>query len=176
ITGCVGSDVSSGNYAGCQYTYNTTNGWNASTSGTIYGIYDMSGGALEYISTFFSLATTDSTANGTSIINALSKYKNSYVGYSDGTDGRGTTMFSKGDAMYETSVGAWSSDINWYGSTTGWNGDGTYYPDSLDPWIERGGHSLLSTTKAGLFGYVSSGGYNYDETSFRSVIIVDSNL
>ena len=52
ITGCSCGNPSGGTEAdyGCQYTYDVeVNGTGASTTGTIYGIYDMSGGAWEYV-------------------------------------------------------------------------------------------------------------------------------
>jgi hypothetical protein len=52
VTGCVGSSVSANKYDGCQNTYNSTTGYNGSTTGNITGIYDMSGGAWEYMAAY----------------------------------------------------------------------------------------------------------------------------
>ena len=51
ITGCSYGSPSNGNTDyGCQYTYDIDiNGTGASTTGTIYGVYDMNGGSLEYV-------------------------------------------------------------------------------------------------------------------------------
>ena len=51
ITGCSYGSQSNGNTDyGCQYTYDIDiNGTGASTTGNIYGIYDMSGGSVEYV-------------------------------------------------------------------------------------------------------------------------------
>src|SRR5699024_5040735 len=51
ITGCsYGNPSNSNTDYGCQYTYDISiNGTGASTTGTIYGVYDMSGGAWEYV-------------------------------------------------------------------------------------------------------------------------------
>ena len=52
ITGCSWGKPSGGTSSdyGCQYTYDVNiNGTGASTTGTIYGIYDMSGGSWEYV-------------------------------------------------------------------------------------------------------------------------------
>ena len=43
-TGCAGSSVSASSASSCNQ-WNTSTGINASTTGNIYGIYDMSGGA-----------------------------------------------------------------------------------------------------------------------------------
>ncbi len=47
-TGCAGSSVSATNESICNEYY-TELGQNASTTGNIYGIYDMSGGIHEYV-------------------------------------------------------------------------------------------------------------------------------
>ena len=51
ITGCsYGSPSNANTDYGCQYSYDVSlSGTGASTTGTIYGIYDMSGGAWEYM-------------------------------------------------------------------------------------------------------------------------------
>ena len=51
ITGCsYGAPSNSNIDYGCQYTYDVEiNGTGASTTGTIYGVYDMSGGSWEYV-------------------------------------------------------------------------------------------------------------------------------
>lgn len=51
ITGCAGTVATAlgDNVEGCVYHYYTSNGQQASTTGNIYGIYDMSGGAWEYV-------------------------------------------------------------------------------------------------------------------------------
>ena len=51
ITGCsYGSPSNENTDYGCQYQYNIDiNGTGASTTGTIYGVYDMSGNAHEYV-------------------------------------------------------------------------------------------------------------------------------
>ena len=51
VTGCSYGSPSNGNTDyGCQYTYDIDiNGTGASTTGNIYGIYDMSGGSWEYV-------------------------------------------------------------------------------------------------------------------------------
>src|SRR5690606_19467069 len=51
-TGCAGNSVSANYYNGCQNAYNTPNGQKASTTHNIYGVYDMSGGALEYVAAY----------------------------------------------------------------------------------------------------------------------------
>ena len=89
--------------------YNTELGKNASTTGTIYGIYDMSGGAREYVMGVYNKTIRYS---GFSSL-PDEKYYNNYtvIGYS-------------GHAVTETS--------EWY-----W--DAAIYVESGYPWYSRGG-------------------------------------
>ena len=46
ITGCAGESLAAEHFSGCINYYDSDNGQKASTTGNIYGIYDMVGGAL----------------------------------------------------------------------------------------------------------------------------------
>ena len=89
--------------------YNTTLGTNASTTGTIYGIYDMSGGSFEYVMGVYN-KTPD--ASGFKIL-PDEKYYNNYTG----------TTYT-GHALTETA---------------GWYSDGAYFVFTSSPWFRRGG-------------------------------------
>jgi hypothetical protein len=52
ITGCAGDSGYGSGISGCLRSYETPNGQKASTTGTIYGVYDMSGGDWEQISAY----------------------------------------------------------------------------------------------------------------------------
>ena len=52
ITGSAGNSASAGSNVGTTNDYTSTQGVNASTTGTVYGIYDMSGGAYEYVAAY----------------------------------------------------------------------------------------------------------------------------
>ena len=90
-------------------TYNTTLGKNASTTGTIYGIYDMSGGAYEYVMGVYN--KTIKSSGFSSLPNE--KYYNNYIGSS-----------YTGHALTETK--------NWYS-------DYARFVYSDNPWFIRGG-------------------------------------
>ena len=96
-------------------TYNTSLGKDASTTGTIYGIYDMSGGAYECVMGVYYKTI------GNSGFNSLpdEKYYNNY-----------TTTSYKGHALNETK--------NWYS-------DDADFIDSINPWFFRGGNYYNST-------------------------------
>ena len=74
-TGCGGNAANSGAYNGCQNTYDSVNGVKASTTGTIYGVYDLSGGAWEYQAAY---VNNSNTGQGALIKSAVSKYKDVY--------------------------------------------------------------------------------------------------
>ena len=96
-------------------TYNTSLGKDASTTGNIYGIYDMSGGAYECVMGVYYKTI------GNSGFNSLpdEKYYNNY-----------TTTSYKGHALNETK--------NWYS-------DDADFIDSINPWFFRGGNYYNST-------------------------------
>ena len=89
-------------------TYNTTLGKDASTTGTIYGIYDMSGGAFEYVMGVYNKTIADS---GFSSL-PDSKYYNNY-----------TSSAYTGHALTET--------YKWYN-------DYASFVNSDKPWFKRG--------------------------------------
>ncbi len=90
--------------------YNTTLGKDASTTGTIYGIYDMSGGAWEYVMGVYS--NTISSSGFSSLPDT--KYYNNYTGNS-----------YQGHALTETA---------------GWYDVGYSFVEYYFSWFERGDH------------------------------------
>ena len=151
ITGCVGSSASAGSYSGCQNKYNTSVGNNGSTTGNIYGIYDMSGGRYEFTASYVNNNNANLNNYGASIIGAKAKYKDIYTITSDSTSANYSNSISKyGTAIYETS--------NTYNSNSGsWYNDQSYMPYSSSPWFIRGGVSS-GTTSAGIFAFNRSNG------------------
>ena len=97
-------------------TYNMTSGKDASTTGNIYGIYDMSGGANEYVMGVYNKTI------GSSGFNSLpdEKYYNNYT----------VTSYS-GHALTETQ--------EWYWDSAG-------YVESSYPWYSRGGMFVDSSS------------------------------
>ena len=132
--------------------YNTDAGKNSSTTKNVYGIYDMSGGAYEYVAACYTGYTNKLTANtDTTYIN---KYIDVYESYS-------SSKF--GDAVFETSSSSSGS--------TSWFSDYSYFVDSSDPVFICGGH-YNNGSNAGLFGFNSNGGDGYSSYGFRPVCVV----
>ena len=126
-------------------SYATTLGTGASTTGTIYGIYDMSGGAYEYVMGVYSKTIGSS---GFSVL-PDEKYYNNY-----------TSTSYAGHALTETAE--WYSDI-------------TNFVNSSRPWYLRGNFyysgsasGIFSYTNVD-FGYANNGASSSYDT-FRVVI------
>ena len=142
-------------------TYNTSLGKDASTTGTIYGIYDMSGGAGECVmgvladtngkprsgmdsssnSGFTGMLYEGTTYTGVSFPD--SKYYNLYTGSS-----------YTGHALTETKA--------WYSDTSGSVGTNA-------PWFIRSGN-YFNSMNAGVFFFNSSIGISFSIISSRLVI------
>ena len=132
--------------------YNTDVGKNSSTTKNVYGIYDMSGGAYEYVAACYTGYTNELTANtDTAYIN---KYIDVYESYN-------SPRF--GDAVLETSSRSSGS--------TSWFSDSSYFVSSSYPVFLRGGH-CNSGSSAGLFCFGGSGGSSYDAGGVRPVCVV----
>ena len=163
ITGCAGDSVSDGSYSGCQNAYNTATGQKASTTHNIYGVYDMSGGAYEYVAAYVDNGHSNLTTYGQSIINADIKYKDVYtIGASDSQANNYEANKNKyGDAVHETSSS--------YESSNSWYGDYSYMPFSSFPWFLRGGY-YDDGADAGAFNFGSGNGNAFSYSSFRPVV------
>ena len=177
-TGCAGESVSAavkwntaddGSEAKCDADkkWNTPNAVKASTTGNMYGIYDMSGGAWEY------MMGVTKNQDGTDIDYVSSefnlanmpdpKYYDLYeFSASQTTHGRGHL----GDSTRETLK-------IFENGTGGWNTDYANFPavDSSAglPWFIRGG-SYIDVTHAGVFTFLRTSGDLHINISFRSVL------
>ena len=168
ITGCAGSstsaDVSSSQTA-CASGYDwTTKGVNASTTGNQYGIYDMSGGAWEYVMGVQKDASGNvqvaSSGFSTSSL-PDSKYYDLYDYQAE--DGVGYTRYHLGDATREVLKNT-SSQVG-----NAWWSDYSYNIYSSYPWVVRGG-LYNSGSYAGVFSFYLDSGWGYTRGSFRSVL------
>ena len=114
-TGCAGDSVSSSQTSGCLRTYDTANGVKASSTGTIYGIYDLSGGAWEMVSAYVDNAHANLATYGSQIMSADGKYKDVYTvgGTDDQANNYALTVNKKGDAVWETSNNIYES-YSWF--------------------------------------------------------------
>ena len=148
------------------YQYNDgLNGRGASTTGTIYGIYDMSGGSWEYQMGWLNTASSNFG------------YRNN-----EGTDtnGAGFSSAPSNHRYYEeyttTAASTACGGIACYGQalseTGGWYGDYQFMVSTTSPWFLRGaGSNTSNSTVGGLFCFY----YTFGSTSYiygvRAVLI-----
>ena len=169
LTGQAGTSVSAASTA-TTYSYeNLTYGVNASTTGNIYGIYDMSGGVYEYTAAYMNNANAILTTNGLSLLNAAVQYKDLYATTgAQQSKGYSANSTKVGDAMYETSTS--------YTGTTSWFTDYSELPYLTSPFFVRGGY-FSGTTSAGIFSFYLFDGSNASATvGFRPTLAVNAAL
>ena len=150
---------------GTTNDYTSTQGVKASTTGTVYGIYDMSGGAIEYVAAYVNNADDSLTKYGSSLVNGEAKTKNVYnVGGSSGGHkiDYNANSAKYGDAVYETSENGWTNNKSWYN-------DYSYFPTGSLPFFGRGGGYSYDTI-TGVF-YFSNSAISYNNNSFRPVLV-----
>ena len=136
-----------------------------STTGTIYGVYDMSGGSWEYVAAYVNNGSNSLTSYGSSLVNGDVKTKNVYSkGSSDSRDNNYSANSGKyGDAVYETSTNVNSSNNSWYG-------DYSLFPVTDFPVFLRGG-VYSDDTGAGMFCFNNDSGVRRSSDSFRPVLV-----
>ncbi len=160
ITGCSYGSPSNGNTDyGCQYTYDnnirtedgmTGKGVGASTTGTIYGIYDMSGGTWEYVMANYNNMAASSGFSEPLTLDA--KYYNLY------TSDNPSTACNGGECLSHS-----------LSETSGWYNDYHNMVNETYPWLVRGG-SYYADAGAGVFSFSITGGNVNSSYSFRLVM------
>ena len=157
------------------YTVNylNTNSGVASTTGNRTGIYDMSGGAWEYVAGY---TTGASTVGESSEITSL--YSNfftdsTYTKYWDKYTSTTNTNYNYrllGDATGE--MGPFGSEKDPNGTSrykSSWYGDYAYFVHSSSPWFIRGG-GWSGGSVSGAFAFSSNAGGTNTYYSFRVVL------
>ncbi len=157
----------SGTTSDITLPYNTETGYKASTTGNITGVYDMSGGAWEYVAGYMPSSSDASGFTSDELI-TYSKYLDLYPNNS--------TMISYnnrilGDATgemgpfyhYEDNEGVNRYYNNWYKESPG-------FVEHTYPWFVRGGiysHGFLT----GQFNFDGGTGGIYSHVASRIVLI-----
>ena len=158
MTGC-GSAVGTTTTTTTCTPYNEATGQAASTTGNIYGVYDMSGGAYEYVMGNMVNTSGEFYPSNAGTFSPDAKYYDAYTyNISSSTHGRGKL----GDATKET--------LQTFGSTSGgWYRDSAYFPSSSHSWFLRGGDSNYGSG-AGVFYFGYNPGSGNSNTSARLVV------
>ena len=158
--------------------YNSNNNeWNdylgsnlsSSTTGNIYGIYDMSGGAWERIAGYINNGKIE---HGLSVVvgqNKSTKYATVYP-YSDvgaNDDEKSVANYKLNDKIYGDSVRETSNEgsgsTSWYGNYSSFLGGGS-------PFFNRGGN-YDHGSNAGLSSFYRATGYAHCDNGFRCVLV-----
>ncbi len=155
---------------------------NQSTTGNLYGIYDMSGGSWEYTAGFNSVdgngnfpyygwteatgltGDSDSTKYATKYKNETGAYSGNNIVYGVGKIGDGTKEVNKGGAYNKDEIG---------GEHTNWFDDCPYLVCSTIPIFTVGG-TAGSTVTAGVFAHNAESSGPNNGFSFR-VALTPSN-
>ena len=147
-------------------SYTTANvGELGSTTGNIYGVYDMNGGAWERVAAWDTLSTSGNiTSYGSSFASSGGTSTKYATAYKNGT---GTysgvlakTVCKTGDAVRET----------YTNSDRGWFNDYSYFASTSHPFFVRGGN-YEDGEGAGVFASSSTTGEPYANNSFRAVLV-----
>ncbi len=156
-------------------SYNTKFGYKASTTGNITGIYDMSGGAWEYVTGYnIDANTVGGSSELTSIYGDFftnSRWEKYYDQYSNAeVDASKYQTGLLGDATRE--MGPFGTVKDPDGSSryrTSWYGDLAHFVYPVNPWFGRGGVWIYGVA-SGVFAFGSSSGRVSTIFSFRVVL------
>ena len=173
MTGCGPIASGSEDYGTSCNAYNTTLGQTASTTGNIYGVYDMSGGADEYV------MGNMSSSNGTSYTYQANNAGSNFIysadtakyltTYAYGTTYSDQTAYNRGRLGDATSELVLSASAPWAGN--GWYNDYASFPYSSDSWFRRGGN-FNESRYAGPFYFYYGPGASYYGYSGRAALLV----
>ena len=129
-----------------------------STTGNMTGIYDMSGGAFEYVMGWYSGASD--TFGATASFN--------YAGFTSAPDSKYWDEYTTTNALTACNGGicyghGLSEVKNWYG-------DSAFFVTADGPWFGRGGYYDDGAGGAGAFDFFYSNGFVIVSLGFRSVL------
>ena len=146
--------------------YNTETGYKASTTGNITGIYDMSGGAWEYVAGYMP-SSSDASGFTSTELNTYSKYLDLYQDNSTLTSYNNRKL---GDATGELGPFYFYTDKdNNKRHRNNWYSDSSVFVASFVPWFLRGGNHDASAL-AGQFNFDRGTGGVYTSDGFRLVL------
>ena len=160
------------------YVWTQKSGTKASTTGTIYGIYDMSGGTWERTAGLVNNGNENLATYGQSLLNALnngksSKYVTAYP-FDSSVDKNGANIDTASTANWKANTKIYGDGIRETSTAgtgkTSWYTDYSYFPAVDNPFSERGG-GCWDTGGAGLFYFFRFDGYSGCRSGFRSVLV-----
>ena len=147
--------------------YNTETGYQASTTGNITGIYDMSGGAHEYMASFRDGSFGSSGFTSDPTIAYENKYFDKYL--------NSNTITSYNDRILGDATGEmgpfyyYANGDGEYRYHNNWGADESYFVCSGLPWMHRGG-GYYGAFLAGQLDFGVDTGGNHEGITFRLVL------
>ena len=196
-TGCGGSTDGKASAASCDIEYGKATDYPQSTTGNITGIFDMSGGAWEYMMAVradssgkplsgrhnlynsgfngkFGCPTCDS---GTSGVDSSILELTNGTNYPDSKDYNLYDNPANRDSITETNgcngsacYGHAMNEIRKASGGNGsWYGEYSYFVSASGPFVERGG-SFSAGASAGVFAFNGNRGHGNGNNSFRVVV------
>ena len=160
------------------YVWTQKSGTKASTTGTIYGIYDMSGGTWERTAGLVNNGNENLATYGQSLLNALNNGKSSkYVTvypHNASVDKNGANIDTASQSNWDANKKIYGDGIRETSTAgtgkTSWYTDYSYFPAVNAPFSARGGN-LWDGEGAGLFSFYRSSGNSRYIVGFRSVLV-----
>ena len=152
-------------YTNIYYRYYTENGQKGSTTRNIYGIYDMAGGAWEYMANYLEKATNNSYVKD--FLDVSPKYKSMYTTKATGNSEKDNmqnyeaSQEKYGDAIWEIS--------NNKSGQNAWSQGYFYFPSIEYPFFLRGDY-YAGSVGSNLFSVNGVEGGAYSGYSFRVVL------
>ena len=180
-TGCGPQSAGSTSSGATCNGYTTALGQSASTTGNVYGVYDMSGGAYEYMMGNM----VYSNGQQMSGFKTNNNYNSAFTGilYDGGTSFTGTYAFPSKryydkysyDASSSTTytrgkLGDATKEMAPTGTSGNWYSDYAFFPYISNPWFVRGG-CYSSGAYAGTFAFDSNDGSANIIRSVRAVLL-----
>ena len=157
LTGCGANTENESLSNTCGIIYGKATSYPQSTTGNITGIFDMSGGAIEYVMAYYSGASTTwgAASNG------------NYAGFSNKPDSKYFDDYMSTDPLTACNGGVcyghgFSEIFSWYN-------DYMVLENVESPWFRRGGY-YIDGAGAGAFNIVSYDGDSSVGDGFRVVL------
>ena len=164
-----------------NYTVNYLNSSStvSSTTGNYTGIYDMSGGAWEYVMGYTTGASTVGGNSGIADLYTDFFNDSNYTKYWDKYTSTSSTNYNNrilGDATGE--MGPFGSEVDPDNNArykSSWYGDYANFANASLPWFYRGG-SWCYGTNAGDFAFYNKAGGTHTSVGFRVVLTPQASL
>lgn len=161
------------------YVWNQKTGQGSSTTGTIYGIYDLSGGGYERTAAYVINSNGNLKNNGVNMAydgENLKLISTKYTTVHQTAEISGMTKEASSQANYEVNSKIFGSAIqetSSYGTgITSWYKDYSIYPQGDQPFFIRSGY-WEHGSKAGLFFFKCSTGFSSYKVGFRPVLVTE---